>query len=134
MINVADEGAPVNPADLQYTREHEWVRVSGDVARFGITDFAQDSLGDIVYVNLPEVGEALTLGEPCGEVESHKSVSDLFAPVDGEVSAVNESVAAAPELVNSDPYGAGWLVEVTVGQNVDGLLTATQYEDYIESL
>ena len=124
----------MNPADLQYTREHEWVRVSGDVARFGITDFAQDSLGDIVYVNLPEVGEALTLGEPCGEVESHKSVSDLFAPVDGEVSAVNESVAAAPELVNSDPYGAGWLVEVTVGQNVDGLLTATQYEDYIESL
>lgn len=103
------------PADLYYTAEHEWVRRSGDdTARVGITDFAQSALGDVVYVQLPDVGTELTAGESFGEVESTKSVSDLFAPVSGTVSAVNTELEGSPQLVNSDPYGAGWLVDVQV--------------------
>jgi glycine cleavage system H protein len=103
------------PADLHYTAEHEWVRRSGDdTVRVGITDFAQSALGDVVFVQLPDVGSGVTAGESFGEVESTKSVSDLFAPVSGTVSAVNGDLEASPQLVNSDPYGAGWLLDVRV--------------------
>jgi glycine cleavage system H protein len=103
------------PADLHYTAEHEWVRRSGDdVVRVGITDFAQSALGDVVFVQLPDVGTEITAGETFGEVESTKSVSDLYAPVSGTVSAVNGDLEGTPELVNSDPYGGGWLVDVQV--------------------
>jgi len=103
------------PSDLRYTAEHEWVRRSGDdTARVGITDFAQSALGDVVFVQLPDVGTEVTAGESFGEVESTKSVSDVYAPVSGKVSAVNSDLLVSPELVNSDPYGAGWLVDVQV--------------------
>ena len=103
------------PPDLHYTAEHEWVRRNGDdVARVGITDFAQSALGDVVFVQLPDVGAELTAGESFGEVESTKSVSDLYAPVSGTVSAVNTDLEGNPQLVNSDPYGAGWLLDVQV--------------------
>jgi glycine cleavage system H protein len=103
------------PPDLHYTAEHEWVRRSGDnSARIGITDFAQSALGDVVFVQLPDVGTELTAGESFGEVESTKSVSDLYAPVSGKVSAVNGDLDGTPQLVNSDPYGDGWLVDVEV--------------------
>lgn len=103
------------PPDLRYTAEHEWVRRSGDdTLRVGITDFAQSALGDVVFVQLPDVGAELTAGESFGEVESTKSVSDLYAPVSGKVSAVNTDLEGSPQLVNSDPYGAGWLLDVQV--------------------
>lgn len=126
-----------NPADLKYTVEHEWLRQPGDVAgsvRVGITDFAQDALGDIVYVSLPEVGAAVTAGDSCGELESTKSVSDVYAPVTGEIVAVNESLDATPELVNNDPYGAGWLFEVVpaAAGDIDGLLDAAAYEAQLD--
>ena len=126
------------PDDLRYTAEHEWVREPGEVEgslRVGITDFAQDALGDIVYVQLPEVGLPITAGEPIGELESTKSVSDVFAPVSGEVVARNEALDAAPELVNSDPYGAGWLFEVVPSNasELDDLLDARAYGDVTES-
>jgi glycine cleavage system H protein len=103
------------PPDLRYTAEHEWVRRSGDdTVRVGITDFAQSALGDVVFVQLPDVGTDLTAGESFGEVESTKSVSDLYAPVSGKVSAVNTDLDGSPQLVNSDPYGGGWLLDVQV--------------------
>jgi glycine cleavage system H protein len=109
------------PSDLHYTAEHEWVRRSGDdTVRVGITDFAQSALGDVVFVQLPDVGSEVTAGESFGEVESTKSVSDLFAPVSGTVSAVNADLEGSPQLVNSDPYGAGWLLDVQVS-DVAGL-------------
>ncbi len=121
------------PDDLKYTQEHEWVRSPGETdgsVRVGITYYAQDQLGDIVYVSLPAVGDAVTAGSPCGELESTKSVSDVYAPVDGEVVAVNESLDATPELVNSDPYGGGWLYELAPADAtaVDGLMDATAYQ------
>ena len=121
------------PEDLKYTAEHEWVRTPGESAgavRIGITDFAQDALGDIVYVQLPEIGESVAAGESCGELESTKSVSDIYAPVTGEVVARNEALEATPELVNNDPYQAGWLFEVVPADAsaVDGLLDAAAYE------
>ena len=118
------------PEDLKYTPEHEWVRGTGPVVEVGITDFAQDSLGDIVFVTLPEVGAEIKAGEPCGELESTKSVSDLYAPVDGTVAEVNTALDANPELVNSDPYGEGWIfkVELSDGTSVDGLLDAAGYQ------
>lgn len=101
------------PADLRYTTDHEWVKDQGDGAvRIGISAFAQDSLGDVVYVSLPSVGDTLAAGDACGEVESTKSVSDLYSPLAGEVTAVNEQLDATPELVNSDPYGEGWMYEL----------------------
>jgi glycine cleavage system H protein len=101
------------PSDLHYTAEHEWVRRNGgDTVRIGITDFAQSALGDVVFVQLPDVGTEVTAGESFGEVESTKSVSDLYAPVSGKVSAVNGDLEGSPQLVNSDPYGAGWLLDV----------------------
>ena len=103
------------PQDLRYTAEHEWVRVGSEgVVRVGITAFAQDALGDVVYVSLPAVGDTVAAGDSCGEVESTKSVSDIFAPVSGEVVAVNETLDTAPELVNTDPYGEGWMYEVSL--------------------
>jgi len=123
----------VYPEDLKYTTEHEWLRTPGEhegSVRIGITDFAQDALGDIVYVSLPAVGDTVTGGETCGELESTKSVSDIYAPVSGEVVAVNAALDATPELVNDDPYGGGWLFEVVpsdAGQ-ADQLLDATAYE------
>ena len=101
------------PQDLRYTPEHEWVRAEPDgVVRVGITAFAQDALGDVVYVSLPTVGVSVSAGDPCGEVESTKSVSDLYAPLSGQIVAVNEALDSAPELVNSDPYGLGWMYDV----------------------
>jgi glycine cleavage system H protein len=108
------------PADLHYTAEHEWVRRSGeDSVRVGITDFAQSALGDVVFVQLPDVGSQVTAGESFGEVESTKSVSDLFAPVSGTVRAVNGDLEGSPQLVNSDPYGAGWLVDVQASDGAE---------------
>jgi glycine cleavage system H protein len=108
------------PSDLHYTAEHEWVRRSGeDTVRVGITDFAQSALGDVVFVQLPDVGSQVSAGESFGEVESTKSVSDLFAPVSGTVSAVNGDLEGSPQLVNSDPYGAGWLVDVQVADGAE---------------
>lgn len=117
--------------DVRYTAEHEWVRVNENgTVTFGITDYAQDALGDIVYLALPDVGGSLVAGETCGEVESTKSVSDLYAPIDGQVIAVNSQAVAAPESVNQDPMGVGWLVEVQPSEagQVDGLLSAADYE------
>ena len=118
------------PQDLRYTAEHEWVRTADDgTVRIGITSFAQDSLGDVVYVSLPAVGDTVAAGDACGEVESTKSVSDLYAPLAGEVTAVNASLDATPELVNSDPYGEGWMYELTVSDPgaLDGLMDADAY-------
>ena len=114
------------PAELRYTAEHEWVHRTGeDIVRVGITDFAQSSLGDVVYVQLPEVGTEITAGESFGEVESTKSVSDLYAPVSATVSAVNTDLEGDPQLVNSDPYGRGWLLELRAGgDTLDAGLTA----------
>jgi glycine cleavage system H protein len=118
------------PADLSYTAEHEWVRVDGDRVRVGITAYAQDALGDIVFVTLPEEGAAVEAGASCGEVESTKSVSDVYAPVSGTVVARNEALDGNPELVNSDPYGEGWMFEVRIGgaEALEGLLSAETYQ------
>ena len=123
------------PAELHYTREHEWVAVEGSTATVGITDHAQQALGDVVYVSAPTPGSKVTAGEPCGEVESTKSVSDIFAPVDGEVAEVNEELGENPGAVNADPYGTGWLFKVTLagGELPPGLLTAAEYEELIAS-
>lgn len=120
----------MTPEELSYTAEHEWVRLTeSGTAVFGITDYAQDSLGDIVYVSLPGVGEDLTAGSTCGEVESTKSVSDIYAPVDGEVVAVNSELDRNPETINSSPYNDGWLVEVELSNpaQIDTLLSASEY-------
>ncbi|MEP7054786.1 MAG: glycine cleavage system protein GcvH [Actinomycetota bacterium] len=118
------------PADLKYTAEHEWAKQEADVVRVGITDFAQEALGDIVYVSLPEVGAELHAGQVFGEVESTKSVSDLYAPVSGTVRARNETLDTQPELLNSDPYGAGWIltIEPADAAEVGALLDAAAYE------
>ena len=123
------------PDNLRYTREHEWVDVTAEGrARCGITDHAQDALGDIVFVTLPTVGASVTAGEPCGEVESTKSVSDIYAPVTGTISARNDSVETSPETLNSDPYGDGWLAEVDVTDQatLEALLDAAGYLAVIE--
>ena len=120
------------PQDLKYTAEHEWVRAGdGATLRIGITHYAQDALGDVVFVSLPEVGATVTAGEPCGEVESTKSVSEIYAPVSGEVTARNADLESRPELINSDPYGEGWLVEIAAGDAgaAAGLLDAKAYEE-----
>lgn len=124
----------MNPPDLKYTTEHEWVRTEDEVLRFGITDFAQDALGDIVYVSLPEVGEQVQAGQPCGEVESTKSVSDVFSPVTGQVTARNDALDDEPGTINADPYGAGWLLEVAVSGDVVEMLDAAAYEAHISTL
>jgi glycine cleavage system H protein len=118
------------PEELQYTAEHEWVRLEGDVATVGITQYAADALGDVVYVDLPKPGSAMAAGAIVGEVESTKSVGELYAPLDGEVVEANDAVAAAPETINADPYGAGWLVKVRVSSSPT-LLSAAEYRALI---
>ena len=123
------------PEDLRYTKEHEWVREEGDGrVRVGITDYAQDALGDVVYVDIPETGTDVTAGQPFGEVESTKSVSDVYAPVSGTVTDRNPMLGDSPELVNQSPYGDGWmiLVEPAGGESVDGLLDAAAYREFAE--
>ncbi|AGM08643.1 glycine cleavage system protein H [Amycolatopsis sp. MJM2582] len=115
------------PQDLKYTKEHEWLNVADGVATVGITAFAAESLGDIVFVQLPSVGDTVTAGEVFGEVESTKSVSELYAPVDGEVVEVNEATTDTPELINSDPYAEGWLLKVRLSGDVPALLDAQAY-------
>jgi glycine cleavage system H protein len=121
------------PTDLRYTTDHEWVRVDGDTATIGITDFAAKQLGDVVFVDLPEAGTAVTQFATFGVVESVKAVSDLYAPVSGEVAETNDGLAGQPELVNSDPYGAGWMIRVRVTDpaQIDGLLEPAAYERLI---
>lgn len=117
------------PDDLRYTRQHEWVLIDGESARIGITELAQDALGNIVHVRLPVVGQSVQSGTSAVEVESSKSVSDVYSPVSGSVVLINESLATQPGLLNSDPYGAGWLYEVQMSyeETLDGLLTADEY-------
>jgi len=119
------------PDDRRYAESHEWVQADADPARVGITDFAQDELGDIVYVELPEAGDEVTAGEAFGVVESIKAVSDLYAPVSGTVESVNDELQSAPELVNDDPYGDGWMVELSGvdAAELDELLTAEEYAE-----
>ncbi|TDQ46612.1 glycine cleavage system protein GcvH [Actinorugispora endophytica] len=120
------------PAELGYTKEHEWVAISDDVATIGITAFAAEALGDIVYVEPPEVGSTVTAGDSCGEVESHKSVSELYSPVNGEVVDVNQTAVDNPELIGSDPYGRGWLFKVELSEEPADLLTPEQYTQLTE--
>ena len=127
-------------AELRYTPEHEWVAIDGTTATVGITDYATQQLGDVVYVSLPALGTAVTAGEPCGEVESVKSVSDLYSPVDGEVAEVNAELEGDPSLVNAEPFGLGWLFRVRVPQDGDGqpalpadLLSAAEYDELTKS-
>jgi glycine cleavage system H protein len=114
-------------ADLKYTAEHEWIAVDGDTATIGITAYAADKLGDVVYVDLPKAGTSIASGKVVGEIESTKSVGELFAPVDGEVVEANDAVVTDPTLVNSDPYGAGWMLKVRFAALPDGLLSADEY-------
>jgi glycine cleavage system H protein len=121
-----------SPAELRYTAEHEWVAIDGLTVSVGITDYAQNALGDVVYVSVPAPGTRVSAGTPCGEVESTKSVSDIYSPVDGEVTEVNADIDDDPGLVNSDPYGAGWLLKVRLddgGAEPSGLLTAAEYAE-----
>ncbi|MDA0260145.1 MAG: glycine cleavage system protein GcvH [Actinobacteria bacterium] len=118
------------PSDLQFTKEHEWVATTStqNVFRVGITDFAQSALGDIVYVQLPKVGQALKAGEVCGEIESTKSVSEIYSPLTGEVTAVNTNLDGAPEVINSEPYGSGWILEIAISGEAPTLLSDGEYE------
>ena len=121
------------PENYRYTKEHEWVLVEGDAGTIGITDHAQDALGDIVYVDLPKAGARIEQGKSLGSVESVKAVSDIYSPVSGEVADVNRALADAPEMLNSDPHGAGWLVKIRLSAPADleGLMSAAEYESYI---
>ena len=121
------------PEDLRYTKEHEWVRVEGAAGVIGITDYAQQQLGDIVFVELPRIGAQVSQGQALGSVESVKAVSDVYAPVSGEVVAINEALAAAPETINQDPHGAAWLAKIRLSapEELDQLLSAADYEAYI---
>src|SRR5215470_8668387 len=122
------------PEDLSYTKDHEWVRVKGDQAAVGITDHAQEQLGDVVYVELPKVGDRFEATEPFGSVESVKAVSEIYMPIAGTVTEINEALNDSPELVNEDPYGRGWMIAVKIENpaQIDGLLSAAEYEDYIK--
>jgi glycine cleavage system H protein len=128
------KGDGVYPDDLKYTREHEWLRVSGSVATVGITHYAQGELGDIVYVELPRTGTAVVAGEPFGTVESVKAVSEIYAPVSGVVKEINGALESAPDAVNGDPYGAGWLIRIELAGAADeeGLMSAADYRKYLE--
>ena len=121
------------PPELRYSREHEWVRVDGNVARIGITDFAQESLGDVVFVQLPDVGLEIVAGASAAEIESTKSVSDVYVPLSGVVQSVNDALVDAPELLNQDPYGAGWILEVSVVDpaELDALMDADAYRTLV---
>ena len=120
----------MNPEDLQYTKEHEWLRIAGDTGTVGITHHAQDELGDVVFVELPKVGAKVEAGKPLGTIESVKAVSEIFSPVSGEVIEANTSLVAAPETVNADPYGKGWLVRIRMDKQPAQLMSAEQYTAY----
>jgi glycine cleavage system H protein len=121
------------PSDLKYDKEHEWVRIDGDVAVIGISHFAQHQLGEVVYVDLPSEGDSVSAGETFGEIESVKSVSELYTPADGEILKVNSALADAPETVNEDPYGEGWMIQIKLADvsQLDGLLSAEEYEAFV---
>ena len=123
------------PENLLYSKDHEWMRVEGDTGTIGISDYAQKSLGDVVYVELPKVGETFSAHEVFGSVESVKAVSELYVPVSGEVVSVNETLQDEPEKVNTDPYGDAWLIKIRINKKseVDGLLSAAEYEDYLST-
>lgn len=122
------------PKDLKYTKEHEWVKVEGNIATVGITDYAQDSLGDVVYVELPQEGATVTKNEPFGVVESVKAVSDLYSPISGNVAEVNDAIVDSPEAINEDPYGDAWMIKVEISSDSDlgDLLSADDYQKFIE--
>lgn len=122
------------PADLKYTEEHEWVKVDGETALIGITDYAQGELGDVVFVELPDVGNKIITGDPFGTIEAVKAVSDLFAPVDGEVLEINESLNDTPEIVNKSPYNDGWMIKIKITDSaaIDQLMDADAYKAMIE--
>jgi glycine cleavage system H protein len=124
------------PNDFRYTKEHEWIKVEGDEAVVGVTDFAQKQLGDIIYVELPEVGKTLEVHQAVGVIESVKSVSDVYSPVAGEIVAINEELNQAADLVNKDPHGKGWIVRLRIKDKdaVEALMTASDYEKYLEGL
>ena len=123
------------PADLKYSKEDEWVRVEGDEATIGVTDYAQDSLSDIVYLELPEAGDSFDIGDTFGVVESVKAAADLFMPLSGEITAVNDDLIDAPEIVNSDPYGEGWMIRVKLSDDsqLNDLMDAAAYTEFVES-
>ena len=123
------------PEDLSYTKDHEWVRLEGELATIGITDHAQHQLGDVVYVELPKPGDKFETSEPFGSVESVKAVSEIYMPVGGTVETVNESLNDAPERVNEDPYGVGWMIKIRMDEpaKADSLLSSIEYEDYVKS-
>jgi glycine cleavage system H protein len=123
------------PDDLHYTKDHEWIRVEGDTGTVGISDFAQEQLGDVVHVQLPRIGEKFEAHTHFGEIESVKTFSELFTPTSGEVIAINEALADAPELVNTEPYGGGWMIKLKLANpsETDKLLSSSEYEDFIES-
>lgn len=123
-----------NPAQLQYTKDHEWIAVAGDLATIGITDHAQHELGDVVFVELPELGLKLKGSESFGSVESVKAVSEVYSPVSGEVTEINEAVVDSPELINQDPYGRGWMIKIKLSNSAElkELLSASQYENYVQ--
>ncbi|PKQ30268.1 MAG: glycine cleavage system protein H [Actinobacteria bacterium HGW-Actinobacteria-10] len=123
----------MHPSDLKYHKEHEWVRVEGDTAIVGISHFAQDQLGEVVYVDMPEAGDTVTADDTFGEIESVKSVSELYSPVSGEIVDVNQSLEDAPETVNADPYGDGWMIKVRMSDvsELDALMSAADYESFI---
>jgi glycine cleavage system H protein len=121
------------PSDLRYTRDHEWIKVEGEEATVGITQYAAEQLGDIVFVELPDAGRDLEVAKPFGVVESVKAVSDLYAPISGAVTSTNDALAKEPELVNSDPYGAGWMIKLTIADStqIDDLLDGSAYDDLV---
>ena len=123
------------PEDLHYSKDHEWVRVEGDQAIIGVTDYAQNSLGDVVYVELPKAGDKFAASEPFGSVESVKAVSEVFTPIAGSITSINEALADEPEKVNSDPYGDGWMIRLKMDNpgEVDSLLSAAEYEDFTKA-
>ncbi len=121
------------PDDLLYTKTHEWVKVEGETALLGITDFAQQQLGDLTFIELPAPGDELSAGDEMGSIESVKAASEIYAPIDGEVLEINEDLEDAPELVNQDPYGEGWLVRVSLAAEPADLLTPEEYADLVES-
>jgi len=122
------------PAELQYTKSHEWIKIEGDSATVGISDYAQDSLGDVVYVELPDLGASYDSGQPFGAIESVKAASDLNLPVGGEVIEINAPLLNQPELLNSDPYGAGWLIKIKLAPGVGALMSAEAYEKYVDEI
>jgi glycine cleavage system H protein len=123
------------PQEFRYSKDHEWIRVEGDRGRVGITDYAQKQLGDVVFLELPELGRALTTGEQFGTVESVKAVSELFSPADGEVVAVNGALVSKPEVINKDPHGAAWMIEIRItgSAGLGGLMDATAYQAFVDS-